>query len=43
VKANNDTRVFFEAIAEKIAHWYAPDMGLVGILIFKNLKIIGFK
>ncbi|KAL3098184.1 hypothetical protein niasHS_002020 [Heterodera schachtii] len=29
IRANNDTRLFFEAVADKLAHWYAPDMGIM--------------
>ncbi|KAI6186168.1 Nucleotid-trans domain-containing protein [Aphelenchoides besseyi] len=29
IHANNYTLEFFEAVAAKLAHWYAPDMGLM--------------
>ncbi|KAI6183977.1 Nucleotid-trans domain-containing protein [Aphelenchoides bicaudatus] len=29
IHANNYTLEFFEAMAEKLAHWYAPDMGIM--------------
>uniref|UniRef100_A0A914HCQ5 Nucleotide-diphospho-sugar transferase domain-containing protein n=1 Tax=Globodera rostochiensis TaxID=31243 RepID=A0A914HCQ5_GLORO len=29
IRANNQTHAFFEAVADKLAHWYAPDMGIM--------------
>lgn len=29
IHANNYTLKFFEAVVEKLAHWYTPDMGIM--------------
>ncbi|PAV76048.1 hypothetical protein WR25_02857 [Diploscapter pachys] len=29
IRANNDTLLFFERMADKLGHWYTPDMGIM--------------